>query len=165
MILTKKISVKMTISIFSSSQFCIFFEIYPFRAWTSHLKSYKTFVWAFPRKIFNFHELTGLDYFRKWAVIGHGFFFDNYSCTRKWISWKDEFGYSNTLVLELEPGKLKDYINVILMSKGYFEYFLEQVIPYIQWQNTKMWAATCNDTWANFISNGTGASHGMGATA
>ncbi len=31
----------------------------------------KYFCELFPEKIFNFHKLSGLDYFRKWAVTGH----------------------------------------------------------------------------------------------
>ncbi len=43
-----------------------------FQARISPLKSHERFLWAFLRKIFNFYELSGFDYFRKWAVTGHG---------------------------------------------------------------------------------------------
>ncbi len=85
--------------------------------------------------------------------------FNNYPWTRKLILWKDKLGYLNPLVLELVSGELKDYINVILMSESKFVYFLEQDTSFIQWQNAKIRAAICNDTWTNFISHGTGASH------
>ncbi len=86
-------------------------------------------------------------------------FFNIHPWSIKWISWEDELGYSNTLMLELGLEKLKDYINVILLFEGWSEHFLEQVAPFIQWQNTKMWDATCNDTRTNVVSHGTGASH------
>ncbi len=58
MIFSKKFLSKwLYFNIFKSS-ILYFFENYQFQARIFSLKSYETFMWASPRKIFNFHELS-----------------------------------------------------------------------------------------------------------
>ena len=59
------------------------------------------------------------------------------SCwVRSWLLRRDENGFSNTLVRELESDDLAEYKSMFRMDKDSFQFLLEKVTPLIRKEDT-----------------------------